>query len=98
MVTAGLTGTDASTTNYAYAIDYANDDLGFRRYLADDLFSGLTFANTFYVNNAGDLDIAETSFTSRLLEPDSAISEPSVLALLGIGLVGVGFSNRKAQQ
>jgi hypothetical protein len=44
---------------------------------------------------AGSVGFSETNSTAQLTGDISQVSEPAIIALLGLGLVGIGFSRKK---
>ncbi|MBL4830427.1 MAG: PEP-CTERM sorting domain-containing protein [Aliivibrio sp.] len=63
----------------------------------DGTFSWLVDTSGTYVLTIGVLDVGDTSFDSTLRVGNIAIDvpEPTSLAILGLGLLGLGFSSRK---
>ncbi|MET0025143.1 MAG: PEP-CTERM sorting domain-containing protein [Sedimenticola sp.] len=95
MSTAGYMGGNVYSHNYAWAYDTTSGVM-YRQYIADDLqFIGGTFggeyAYTYDSNDRGN----STRFTSVLISTTEQVPEPATLALMGLGLAGIGFARKK---
>jgi hypothetical protein len=103
-----LGGEVAELTIHGYIADIFGDLSGQEVYESDwtdfTLSNGWTFTGLFELNTAGRLTVGIKSWFGDFIVGDSTlvaegythqVPEPGTIALLGLGLLGVGFARRK---
>jgi len=85
-----------STSGSRFAFSMFSDAAGTIPTLTMNISEG--FAFTIDVNLDGTTTVTNYSAQTTVVPPTSAVPEPSALALLSIGVIGLGIMRRRASQ